>query len=103
VSHFGLLALFDHEFLKFPLAVQPPGVEGEASLHLPCGTAPTSLVEYSYRGETVTQVTIMLPGNQQSWVVALPADEVQAIFAAGVQKLNRVPGGELGDVREFEP
>ena len=104
MSHFGLTAVFDHAFMKFPLAIPPVGAETGAVLHLPCGTVPTVLTEYIYQGSTVTEMSIFIPGGTVlAYIVTLPPEDVQEIFAEGMHRLNRIPGGELGNVKPFDP
>jgi hypothetical protein len=84
VSQFGFLNLFDHPFLRFPLV-------GGKTLQLPCGTVPTALEEDEDSGST--RVLLMTSGGVMEWKVALGAEDIQAIFAAGSALLNRVTDG----------
>ena len=104
MSHFGFSPVFDHAFLRFPLAITPVGGETGAVLHLPCGSAPTALTEYVYKGQTVTEIKVLMPGcDPLTWLVALPPEKVQEIFREWMHRINRIPGGDLSNVKSFDP
>ena len=103
-NQFGLSIVFDHDFITLPLLHKPVGVEGPVVLHLPCGSVPTALMEYTHQGERVTEITMLVPGCEAlTWTLALSALDVQKIFREGSHKINRIPGGDLGNVKPFDP
>lgn len=78
---FGAMIIWDHPFMVFPLV-------GGDILHLPCGSAPTALIQ-SQRGCTTMQVAI--PGAEPlTWDLAMTAEEAQDVFREGAKKLNRL-------------
>jgi hypothetical protein len=97
MSQFGLVDLFDHAFLAFPLA------EGGV-LHLPCGTVPSALVESEVQGVVVTKIIIMMAGaDPMIFRANMTSAEVQGVFRDGIHQLNRVREEDLGEVKPFKP
>ena len=88
---FGTSCLMDHAFVIFDM---PDG----GSLHIPCGTIPTCLVEKQKmmeEGDTAyeTAITVAVPSQVLTWTVAHSADEVQALLREGLMKLNQEAPG----------
>jgi len=81
---FGVEAVLKHPFMAFPL-------EGGGTLHLPCGSVSTALVENE---EGNCTIIMGLPSTHFGWNVSSSAEQVQEILREGMARLQ---GGDPPD------